>query len=64
MIYWTEFDSDSLANRAAEILKNELTDTLRFAVFNNGRIVLQLWRDDNTDSCFYELEELVRYRLK
>ena len=60
----TEFDSDSLANRAAEILKIELTDTFRFAVFNKGRIVLQLWRDDNTDSCFYELEELVRYRLK
>jgi len=50
----TKFDLDSLANRAEEILKNKFVDTLRFAVFNKGRIVLQLWRDDNTDS-FYEL---------
>lgn len=63
-IFGLEFDSDASASKAAELLLNENVDTQRFSVFQKGQIVIFLWRDDLTDTCFYGLKELIKARIR
>lgn len=59
-----EFDKIVNAEKCEVILKNLKSDTARFNVFRNKNIVIQLWRDDVTDSCYYKFRELILERLE
>ena len=58
-----EFESTVDAKKCEAILKSLESDTLRFNVFRNKNIVIHLWRDDVTDSCFYEFRKLILEKL-
>ena len=58
-----EFEKTVDAERCEAILKSLESDTLRFNVFRNKNVVIHLWRDDVTDSCFYKFRELILEKL-
>ncbi len=59
-----EFDSETSASQAAVLLRKKNTNIKRFAIFQKGRIVILLWRDDETDTSFDRLKEMIVARIK
>ena len=51
------------AEKCEKIIKAAITDTTRFSVFRNMNIVIHLWRDDVTDSCYDDFSRMIRDRL-
>lgn len=58
-----EFENVTDAEKCELILNKLETDTLRFDVFRNKNIVIHLWRDDITDSCYYDFKKLIKDKL-
>ena len=62
-IWGYEFDSAMYAEQVAAeaVEQGQVSDPGRFAVFLQGSVVIEVWRDDEgSGECFWPLWELVR----
>ena len=63
-VFGLEFSSPILASQGASLLRKENSEPQRFAVFQKERIVILLWRDDESDACFDRFKELITERME
>jgi hypothetical protein len=66
-VFGLELESETSTNQAANLLQQEMqetTESQRFTIFQKDRLVIQVWRDNETDVCFDRLKELIMARIQ